>query len=738
MEILGNDVMRIGLVMGGLPGWWVGKDDGRRWGPTITLDEWDSLLKGTGFAGVDTHTPMPDRVQMPGSVFVAQAIDDRVAKLRDPLRHDALPSTAPDHAEGILNWHTTLHDKPKEKTHLAVVGGKSTSGAKLASAIIRLLGPFFAQIIHISDIESKEVLTKVPQDVNLHIVSLVECDLDGTFFHNISKSTWENFQHLLGASPASLLWVVANTRNGNPLGAIGTGLFRSLFYELPETKFQVLDLDEKATQALDGSAALIAKLMQQLRLATETSSPTVSSFLTPTTSEDGGDFVNDDTAPVKMLWTIEPELYLDDGRLYISRVRLQKQQNERYNSWRRPILRLTDSNDGVVSSPSSSSLGRQSSLELQWTDNAYYNLKEINSFAQPPSADSVTINVSCSLASSLRTPAGFFFVHVGTDVNTGEKKLCLSTKNRSVVTVHKTWTETLKQEHDVADGQYMSFIVADMIVQQIMYLLPPTGTVLLHEPDPGLASLLTRQLGNIGRKAIFTTTRSDKSANLLSKATWITLHPRSNNRLIKSALSSEVSLFIDCGQDEDAVHEDSHTKDHGLGLRLRDSLSRTCVKMALQDLTSRTASMAPQEATGEVVRLLNRITTFAAAQLNSVPDGAPLKVASLGEVVSRAKTRALAAAQGCSTGPFCLVNWHAENQVPVSVAPVWDRDDLFRPNRTYWMLGLTGDLGRSLADFMISRGARHVVLSSRTPKPDKRWIERQQHIYGATVVYIAV
>lgn len=142
--------------------------------------------------------------------------------------------------------------------------------------------------------------------------------------------------------------------------------------------------------------------------------------------------------------------------------------------------------------------------------------------------------------------------------------------------------------------------------------------------------------------------------------------------------------------------------------------------MALQDLTSRTASMTPQEATEEVVRLLNRITTFAAAQLNSVPDGAPLKVASLGEAVSRAKTRALAAAQGCSTGSLYLANWHAESRVPVSVAPVWNRDDLFRPNRTYWVLGMTGDLGRSLAEFMISRGARHVVLSSRTPKPDDR------------------
>ncbi|KAM0228278.1 hypothetical protein ACHAP5_011984, partial [Fusarium lateritium] len=54
------------------------------------------------------------------------------------------------------------------------------------------------------------------------------------------------------------------------------------------------------------------------------------------------------------------------------------------------------------------------------------------------------------------------------------------------------------------------------------------------------------------------------------------------------------------------------------------------------------------------------------------------------------------------------------------------------------MLGLTGDLGRSLAEFIISRGARHVILSSRTPKPDEKWTERQQNIYEATVIFIAV
>lgn len=62
--------------MGGLPGWWVGQTDGWRWGPTITLKEWDSLLRGISFAGVNTHTLMPSKVQTPESVFVAQAVDD--------------------------------------------------------------------------------------------------------------------------------------------------------------------------------------------------------------------------------------------------------------------------------------------------------------------------------------------------------------------------------------------------------------------------------------------------------------------------------------------------------------------------------------------------------------------------------------------------------------------------------------------------------------------------------------
>jgi len=77
-----------------------------------------------------------------------------------------------------------------------------------------------------------------------------------------------------------------------------------------------------------------------------------------------------------------------------------------------------------------------------------------------------------------------------------------------------------------------------------------------------------------------------------------------------------------------------------------------------------------------------------------------------------------------------------EVPVPVSVLPVYTRKDLFRPDRTYWLAGLSGTLGRSLADFLVSNGARHIALSSRSPKIDEEWVQWHKK-RGVEVVYLA-
>ncbi|KAK0392639.1 hypothetical protein NLU13_2134 [Sarocladium strictum] len=42
-----------GFIMGPLPGWWLGEDDGRSGGPLLDVDEWTAALTKAGFSGVD-------------------------------------------------------------------------------------------------------------------------------------------------------------------------------------------------------------------------------------------------------------------------------------------------------------------------------------------------------------------------------------------------------------------------------------------------------------------------------------------------------------------------------------------------------------------------------------------------------------------------------------------------------------------------------------------------------------
>jgi SAM-dependent methyltransferase len=42
-----------GFIMGPLPGWWLGEDDGRKGGPMLDVAEWNTALNKAGFSGID-------------------------------------------------------------------------------------------------------------------------------------------------------------------------------------------------------------------------------------------------------------------------------------------------------------------------------------------------------------------------------------------------------------------------------------------------------------------------------------------------------------------------------------------------------------------------------------------------------------------------------------------------------------------------------------------------------------
>ncbi|KAI9892063.1 MAG: Type I Iterative PKS [Vezdaea aestivalis] len=53
LELTNPSVLRAGFIFGVLPGWWLGEDEKRKWGPTLTTKDWDALLSRAKFSGVD-------------------------------------------------------------------------------------------------------------------------------------------------------------------------------------------------------------------------------------------------------------------------------------------------------------------------------------------------------------------------------------------------------------------------------------------------------------------------------------------------------------------------------------------------------------------------------------------------------------------------------------------------------------------------------------------------------------
>jgi hybrid polyketide synthase/nonribosomal peptide synthetase ACE1 len=86
--------------------------------------------------------------------------------------------------------------------------------------------------------------------------------------------------------------------------------------------------------------------------------------------------------------------------------------------------------------------------------------------------------------------------------------------------------------------------------------------------------------------------------------------------------------------------------------------------------------------------------------------------------------------------PTTLVDWTAEDTAPVMVDTI-DAAPLFSANKSYLMVGLTGQIGQSLCEWMVWNGARNILLTSRHPSVDQKWLDSFR-VYGAKVAVYAM
>ncbi|OKL60321.1 hypothetical protein UA08_04451 [Talaromyces atroroseus] len=287
LEIISNDVIRTGFAMSGLPGWWLGRNDGRRFSPCVSSAEWHNLLVETGFSGIDSLSPETDILPRPLSVIISQAVDDQVNLLREPLQYP-----------GQTLGNTQDWD-------LVIIGGETLRTIKLIDEVIRLLQPWYLPVTRIRSLHDTERLS----NISAKSVVLSVTELDQPIFLDFSPETMEGLKRLLGYQ-RTILWVTQGCRVDEPYMNMTVGFCRTLALEAPDTQLQLLDLDISRRP----DARLLAESLLRLNF----------------------------TQVPEVLWSVEQEIVQEAGKLLIPRLILNQEQNNRYNAARRTIFDTKD------------------------------------------------------------------------------------------------------------------------------------------------------------------------------------------------------------------------------------------------------------------------------------------------------------------------------------------------------------------------------------------------------------
>lgn len=623
IEICHETQTRLGFIFGLFPDWWSGHDEGRVLGPFINYDEWDKVLKSTGFAGVETRSLDPDSITYPSGVFLSRAVDDVTKALDSPL-------DAPIDNPGSL----------------VIVGGSSQKSRRLVSEIGDVLpSRKWENISSLQDV--------VDFDLHPGTTFIVLSELDEHTFEGLDDVKFDALQTIFNAA-RHVLWVTENAWVDNAQQAMTLGLLRSLRLEYPDVQIQTLDVEQIET--------LSPRFLVETALRLE---------------------VGVDWEEKGLLWAMEPEIYLSGGKVSVPRLKRDAARNNRLNSGRRAILADSDPRKEILS------LGYEDGNPVFRT-----NMQGFDDILAQETL--INIEVQFSLAKTLRIGrTGFQYLVQGKIAGSNTTVVALSDSNASRVQI------PCRQAITVAKNRWSTRplllgISANIVATTLVSDLPKGSIVLVFEPRSIYVEALRDRASAAGVSLTFASTKSPPH---LTGVRWIRVHERETERSLLQKLPKDVSVLIDFVADRHPA-----------------SLSQRLVKYMPSGCTVHGPDYLFQDVATSTSNPKSEISTeFLKSALSPVRDGSDIDTASI-----LTATELLATKIPHGINP--IVDWTTEKHISSRIQPI-ETTRMFSNDKTYLLAGLAGDMGRSLARFMVDHGARHIVLSSRVPKIDQRWID---------------
>jgi hypothetical protein len=390
-------------------------------------------------------------------------------------------------------------------------------------------------------------------------------------------------------------------------------------------------------------------------------------------------------APETVVWTVEPEIIVDAaGNEFVPRLKPISTFNDRYNSSMREIKQLVST--------------KESSVTLEMTDNGCI-VKELaapHRLSNPP-GHLYDLRTVYTTSTAIKTTLGHQFLVLCQEVPTGATYLALVP---SLVSTYKlpVTSVVLCDTAKSYDAAFLSLLAAHLVSIALFDNLCAGQTVVVHNSTEPIATAMKLQASTRGFNLVFTADSTNTAAVGLS----LKLAPYLTQYELSQALPKETSLFVGLSTSDAQRWENE--------MSIMSYLPLYCRKESASTIYTR-QGLSGSAATADVLRsALNNIAEDDPADLQRArPLTDSVDVGSLLE-------RALPA------DPLTIIDWTTCTSLPVTVTRL-DSQQLFGSDKTYWIVGLSAALGASLFDWMIERGARNLVFTSRRPQLDPAWIE---------------
>lgn len=553
---------------------------------------------------------------------------------------------------------------------LIIVGGSSLRTSRLVTQTKNALSKSAVTL------KTFKKLGEVTFDDEAGADTTVVCvsELDKPVFETLDADTFAALKRLV-AQEHTLLWVTQNRRTGNnPYINMGISFVQTASHEVPGLHVQCIDFEDGGFNRPIDARSLAEQVLRFHHLSAR----------------------SQDQKSTDLMWTAEPDIIIDSqGNEFAPRFEPDSALNERYNSFKRTVTRDLSISDTPVS--------------IHEDDRGFYSLHE-----EYPSAgsrilgDVVELHATSAALTPISTPFGPRFITLGLDNASSNRYLVLADKLSSIVTIPRagllTWgaSTTTPQAEAAKVAEVASHLIANTILEHSVQ-----GENLIIHNTPGLvAAAISRSAKQIGVHITFTSSNSAVSDQDLTPGT-IVIPSYATHREVSELVPKEANRFISftpLAQEAGII----------------SSLPPYCqVEAVTSTERGKTLASLPSSPSLEfhLRDILAKAVEQAAAQNTNEQDPSALRdLITPGDIIQ-------ANSEVHQRDHLSVLSWLAGGDLllPAHVGRV-DAKQMFRNDRTYWLVGLSRDLGLSICDWMISKGAKHIVITSRSPTVDPEWV----------------